>query len=430
MVSSSPAPGRLDMFGLVRRSAAGIVSPWTWLALIYVSSGVGVAIATFVFVTVGLALGLGLLVIAVGALVIVGTLLGCQAIAAFERTRAELFLGVSIPRPALPPLRLSKGLWSSFKALLAPIRWRFLAGAVVSLPINLLGFGVVSTVWAIPLIALPLPLYAPSLPHGGLTVGGDTLRGPAVVLAVALGVASLMAAPPVTRAVARLEGTLVRLLYGTGLRGLEERIEVLEDTRARVLDAAETERRRIERDLHDGAQQRLVALAMQLGRAKARVRDDPEAAARLIDEAHQEAKTAIAELRALVRGVHPPVLSDRGLDAALSGLAALSPIPVSLEVEIAQRPSPTIEAVAYFVAAESLTNAAKHSFASQILLSARREQNVVRLTVRDDGVGGADPGAPGLVGLADRVRAVDGNLSVFSPPGGGTVITAELPCES
>jgi hypothetical protein len=211
MVPAPSAPGRLDILGLVRRSLSGVVSPWTWLALMYVSSGVFVAIATFTFAAMGLALGVGLLVVVVGALALVGTLLGCQAIAAFERARTGFFLGTTIGRPALPPLRLGPGRWATVKDLLAPARWRFLAGALISLPVNLIGFVVVSTMWALPLISVPLPLYASHLPHSGLSLGGATLHGPAVAFAPVIGLLALVAAPPLTRGVAGLEGTLVRL---------------------------------------------------------------------------------------------------------------------------------------------------------------------------------------------------------------------------
>jgi signal transduction histidine kinase len=197
-----------------------------------------------------------------------------------------------------------------------------------------------------------------------------------------------------------------------------------------MVDAADADRRRIERDLHDGAQARLVSLAMELGRAKAHFDDDPERAKALVTQAHEDAKTALVELRNLVRGVHPPVLSDRGLDAALSGLAAICPVPVTVQVDVAKRPSATVEAVAYFVVAESLTNVAKHSGAAGATVTVRSESDVLHVVVRDDGRGGAAATGAGLAGLADRVQAVDGHLSIDSPAGGPTVIEVEIPCAS
>jgi len=211
---------------------------------------------------------------------------------------------------------------------------------------------------------------------------------------------------------------------------LAARVTELEISRERVVDAAETERRRIERDLHDGAQQRLVALAMDLGRAKARFADDLDAAAGLVDQAHAQAKEALTELRNLVRGVHPPVLTERGLDAALSGLAALCPVPVEVHVDVPVRPKSSVEAVAYFMVAEALTNVAKHSRAShaKVVVEGHGYPGTLTVMISDDGIGGADVHSPGLSGLADRVAGVDGRLSVESPSGGPTIIAAELPC--
>jgi signal transduction histidine kinase len=228
-----------------------------------------------------------------------------------------------------------------------------------------------------------------------------------------------------------LDGALARGLLGVTARDLERRVDELEESRARVVDSVDAERRRIERDLHDGAQQRLVALAMNLGRARARYDDDPEAAKRLLDEAHLDAKQALVELRDLARGIHPAVLTDRGLDAALSGLAGRSPVPVTLDVAVDQRCSPTIEAIAYFVVSEALANVAKHAAATSVSVSVRRVSDRLILAIRDNGVGGADEtGGSGLRGLADRVGGVDGSLRIDSPAGGPTLLIVELPCES
>jgi signal transduction histidine kinase len=208
----------------------------------------------------------------------------------------------------------------------------------------------------------------------------------------------------------------------------------LQASRARGVDAAEAERRRIERDLHDGAQQRLVAVAMSLGRAKNRLDQDPEAAKALIDEAHADAKLAVAELRDLARGIYPAVLGDRGLDAALSSLAAKAPVAVDVHVEPSlstdQRPPAAVESTAYFTVAEALTNVAKYSGATQASVAVRREGHHVIVEITDDGQGGATTRrGGGLAGLADRAATIDGVLTVVSPLGGPTVIRADLPCE-
>jgi signal transduction histidine kinase len=190
--------------------------------------------------------------------------------------------------------------------------------------------------------------------------------------------------------------------------------------------------RRVERDLHDGAQIRLATLAMHLGMAREKLAGDPDppdvtAARELVDAAHREAKDALAELRDLARGIHPPVL-DNGLADALATIAASSAIPVELTSDIPERPTPAIETIAYFCAAELLANAAKHSSATTIRIRAAGRDGMLLLSVSDDGTGGADPaGGSGLAGLAQRVRTVDGRLEITSPPGGPTRITAELP---
>jgi signal transduction histidine kinase len=197
------------------------------------------------------------------------------------------------------------------------------------------------------------------------------------------------------------------------------------------VDAADAERRRIERDLHDGAQQRLVSLAMNLGMARENLSDLPEPARQVIADAHEEAKAALTELRNLVRGLHPAVLDDRGLDAALSGIAARAPLPVRLSVAVAERASPTVEAIAYFVVSECLANIARHSAAKHAEIDVRRSGDMLRLVITDDGIGGADPArGSGLASLAQRTKSVDGRMQIESPAGGPTVISVELPCAS
>ncbi|HVX44152.1 MAG TPA: sensor domain-containing protein [Mycobacteriales bacterium] len=250
------------------------------------------------------------------------------------------------------------------------------------------------------------------------------------VLHVLIGLAALLTAPWLARWSATIQLQVAkRMLQPSDVEVLENRVESLEDTRSRMVAAADAERRRIERDLHDGAQQRLVALAMALGRAKARLDEDPAAARVLVDEAHGEAKLALTELRNLARGIHPAVLTDRGLDPALSALAERMPIPVEVRVDVPIRPSQGIEAVAYFVVAEALTNVTKHAAATRASVIVTRVGTWLRVDVVDDGVGGADMmRGSGIAGLRDRARAVDGDLTLTSPVGGPTTIRVELPC--
>ena len=261
---------------------------------------------------------------------------------------------------------------------------------------------------------------AGSLPRLGLPVDAYLTAG---------GIALLVAAPWLTAGVATLDATVAQALLGPSrAEELEHRVEHLTQTRAGAVDAADAERRRLERDLHDGTQQRLVSLAMNLGMARAQAATADEAH-QAIAEAHEEAKAALTELRNLIRGLHPAVLEDRGLDAALSGVVARMPIPVRLTVDLPRRPSPVIEAVAYFVVSEALANIAKHAQASQAEVFVHRANDRLHVIVSDDGVGGADPAlGTGLAGLAKRASAVDGTFEIASPPGGPTLLAVDLPC--
>jgi signal transduction histidine kinase len=208
---------------------------------------------------------------------------------------------------------------------------------------------------------------------------------------------------------------------------LAARVDQLTRTRMGALDVQAAELRRIERDLHDGAQARLVALSMQLGRAEERLEDQPEVAD-LVRQAREEASAAIGELRDLARGIAPPVLADRGLPAAVEALGKRAQIPVTVDARIMRRPLPVVETAAYFVVAESLTNAAKHAGGAAATVQVYDEADRLIVEVRDEGPGGADATGTGLMGLRHRVAALDGTLSVSSPPGGGTTVRAVLPC--
>ncbi|MET8853580.1 sensor histidine kinase [Amycolatopsis sp. NPDC004625] len=251
---------------------------------------------------------------------------------------------------------------------------------------------------------------------------------------VAIALASIVLLPMaiwVTPWLGWLHGELALALLGPDrTKRLEQKAERLQASRARGVDAAEAERRRIERDLHDGAQQRLVAVAMSLGRAKSKFDHDPDSVRELIDEAHADAKLAVSELRDLARGIYPAVLGDRGLDAALSAQAAKSPIPVDVRVDVEPRPPAAVETTAYFIVGETLTNIAKHSGASEAGVKVWRTDDHVVVEITDNGHGGAEvrPGG-GLAGLADRAATIDGVITVVSPMGGPTVIRADLPCQ-
>ncbi|HUL26172.1 MAG TPA: sensor domain-containing protein [Streptosporangiaceae bacterium] len=427
--SGVPAAGRASPGGLPSALGA-LVSPRTWLAVIHLLAGLVIGLVSFTVVVTGISVGIGLLpVFLVGIPVLVGVVwlagLGGRA----ERARFAVLLGIAIPAPA--PLPDEPKGWRRLNLVfLARTTWLPTVYALVRLPLSLIEFVVVTAVWGVGLALVALPAYNGALPGGSAHLGSFALNNLSwVALGVVIGVALLLGAPPVTRALAAGDAAVASWLLGPGRRArLAARIGELETSRAGVVDAAETERRRIERDLHDGAQQRLVSLAMELGRARAKFASDPQAAEAIVGQAHEQAKEALTELRNLVRGVHPPVLSDRGLDAALSALAARSPVPVAVRVDLTGRPPPAVEAIAYFVVAEALTNVAKHAKASRALVTVTQSGDLLHVAVRDDGIGGADPSGQGLSGLAARAAGVDGRLLVTSPAGGPTVIEVVLPC--
>ena len=298
----------------------------------------------------------------------------------------------------------------------------------VTYPVDYLLFRNHSTGSLHPMVALnPASFGAGSFP---------TDNWPSTFLAVLLGAASVLAAVWLARAITAGDRRLVRALLGPS--SMAERVSQLERTRTLAVEDSAAALRRVERDLHDGAQMRLAALAMNLGMAREKLGDDDDASGRvsdntatvreLIDAAHRNAVDALADLRDLARGIHPPAL-DNGLPGALATLAASSAIPASVTAEIGTRPAPAIETIAYFCAAELIANATKHSYANEIKINIYTERTgVLRLEVTDDGIGGADATrGTGLVGLAQRVSTVDGHLEVSSPPGGPTTVTVKLP---
>ncbi len=355
----------------------------------------------------------------------------------FDRLCLAAFLDLELPSPfaPAPPGRWYSPLsaWRRFTgALTDGATWRAVARRAVAIPLTAIEAFVLVVAWCVPLTALTAPAWVWLLPGDRIDLGPLHLTGVAGGAAgVLLGLVLLPLAPVLAAAIAHVERRVGSALLGPrGDAHLTERIEQVETSRARVVDAAEAERRRIERDLHDGAQQRLVALAMNLGMAKEKLDSDPGAARALVDEAHAEAKRALVELRDLARGLHPAVLTDRGLGPALSAVAARSNVPVEVRVGLRERPDATTESIAYFVVCEALANVAKHSGASRATVSIARRGDRLVIEVTDDGVGGATLDGSGLQGLRDRVDAVDGWFHVASPPGGPTTILAELPCAS
>jgi len=414
-----------------------LVGSDVWAATGYLLLSFPLGLFWFVVVVTGLSTGAGLVVVWVGLPVLALTLVAARAGGRAERARLRDSLGIDLPEAYRP---LPQGpLLARWRARAAdPAVWRDVAYLLLLLPLGIIWFTLVTVFWSVPLALLTMPLWY-RLPPGGrsppFTVNDHALLVvdslPEALAGAAIGLLLGLLAATLVRSLGMAHAVVARTLLSPGPAALRARVQTLETTRARVVEAAAEERRRIERDLHDGAQQRLVALAMDLGMAMEKFASEPEAARALVEEAHQEAKRALAELRDLARGIHPAVLSDRGLDAALSALAARSPVPVEVEVVLEERLPAPVEAIAYFVAAEALVNVAKHAAASAATVTVTRNGDLAVVEVSDDGVGGADPAAGGgLAGLAGRVGGVDGRLTVASPPGGPTVVRAELPCAS
>ena len=396
---------------------------------VYILSGFVLATIWWSLLVTLLATGLGLLVTLVGLPILAATLYVWIWIADTERLRARILLGIEVARP-YRTLAADGWLRRTWERAKDPAVWRDLVYLLlVFFPLAIATFVIAVIAWTLPLACVTMPdllrhgrrLRARRLPPGDRHASrGNRRRAhrspPSGTPAVD---------PRPTR---RAHAFTVRTLLG---RRSSERVAQLTRQRTEAVDAAVSERRRIERDLHDGAQQRLTALAIDLGRARAKLDTDPEGARALVEQAHEDSKQALAELRNLARGIHPAILTDRGLDAALSALAARSPIPVEITVDIGTRPPVAIESTAYFVVAEALTNATKHASATRLGVRVKREKGDIVVEIEDNGIGGArvEPGG-GLEGLTTRVATVDGTVTVSSPRGGPTVVRAELPCES
>jgi signal transduction histidine kinase len=424
-----------------------LLRPWrsssTWWALTHVMLDLPVGVVAFTVVIVSLASAVGLLI---GFLPLAlpaawGLFVSARALSAVERSRLTALLGERVTDP-VPPFTADTPWARLVERLRSRDRWREIGYHVLALPRGVFTMVVASVAWCGSAALVLLPLYVGSLPGGTAKFWLFEIGpGPGAILAMAAGLCGLLlVAPWVTLALARLDIVTARRLLGPRRRDeLGEQVRRVESRRVAAVDSAEAERRRIERDLHDGAQQRLVALALGLGAARRRLESESEGhdteqgddTARLVADAHEEAKAALKEIRDLVRGIHPVILEDRGLDAALSAVVARSPVPVSLEVDVAERPSATVESAAYFVVAEALTNIARHAHATRANVSIARAGDRLVVEVRDDGVGGADPDrGTGLRGLRDRVTALGGNMHLVSPDRGPTTLLVDLPCAS
>ena len=381
-----------------------LVSRWPLRALAYVVSGVPVGLLTLLWLPVSVVLGAVAL-----------TPLAIWPLATLERRRLALLGGPSVPDPHAASAGTGLRTWLRTRYTEAAT-WRELAYAVLHATVLL----------ALDLAATVIGVIAPLAIIVFVVIDGAVRHIPAAVALLVIAPAILLVVAAYAVALVAVgHGEIARTLLGPGD---EETVRVLTRSRARLIDAFEVERRRIERDLHDGAQQRLVALTMTLGLAELE-RDDPATTHALVTQAAAQSRAALAELRDLVRGIHPRVLTDLGLPAAVAELAQGCGVPLTITLDLPGRLPSAVESAAYFVVAEAVTNIVKHAGATRAWITGAVNGNRLVVEVGDDGTGGADPSqGTGLAGLADRVDALAGTLAVASPVGGPTTLRLELPC--
>jgi signal transduction histidine kinase len=420
-----------DHEGMLSLDRPGALLRQLGLDSVYLLLALPMGILTFTVVVTGWSVSLGLLITLIGIPLAMLTIYISRWMAWVERHRAALVLGEPIGEVYKPPAtgRFVDRLKAQFSDAST---WKDLAWHLLLLPVSIIDFTVVVTAWSVSFGLISMPAWWWSLPDNDPTELGlfQVDSWGHAFLAAAIGIVALPVAAALVRGTAAASASLSQVVLGPSRRQLEERVEVLAQTRAGAVDAAAAELQRIERDLHDGAQARLVALALDLGMAEDRFDRDPEGARELVEKARAEAKLAMGELRDLARGIRPALLAERGLSEAIAALAARTPLPTSVEVDLDGRLPAPVELAAYFTVAEALTNAVKHAQAHSAKVRLWRDNGRLRIEVRDDGRGGADAAGHGLDGLHKRLAALDGTLAIASPSGGPTVLYAEVPCAS
>ncbi|MBD0695377.1 sensor histidine kinase [Streptomyces sp. CBMA123] len=415
----------------VRRRPLGFLcSSWPLRAWAFLLTGTLQGAAALLLLAALLLVGVGLSVVGIGLVVLAGVAVLGVPLGVLERRRLLLVEPVPLPDPhgSLPGAGARAWLRTRLRERAT---WRELAYLLVqSLLFTASGLGFLALLgFSLMLLSTPVVVWAIN-PDTVTLIPGQAISRPLAALpGSAVGLAGLVLCAYTGALLAGVQVWTAHLLLAARDEDLGRRVVELTRSRARLVDAFEAERRRIERDLHDGAQQQLVALSMTLGLAELELRGQHPAAAELVTRARGEAKRALEQLRTLVRGIHPQVLTDHGLPAAVAELALRHPIPVSVDIDLPDRLPGPVETAAYFTVTEALTNAAKHSGAAEIAVAARIQGGKLVLLVTDDGRGGADPATgAGLQGLADRVAILRGRLIVTSPLGGPTRLRLEVPC--
>jgi signal transduction histidine kinase len=386
-----------------------LTSSWPWRSLAYLSSGVLVGTAAIVIFGVGLAVGLSLLVVLIGIAPLVGVVMASTVVARLERRRLRLVDLDRLPDPHRRPEAPGTKAWVATR-LREQVTWRELVFTLISS----------AGLWWVDLMVL---LFCFGLPAVFLSsLDGETW--PWAIFSVVV----LLASPYTVTSWAGARAAMARTFLAPRDRELGEELREVRASQVRLLDAFDAERVRIERDLHDGAQQRLVSLGMTLGMLRL---DTPDGSpqAELLTQAETQLSTAHQELRALIRGLNPPVLADHGLVAAIEDYAARFPIPVTVDLRLPESLPKKVETTMYYLINEAMTNIAKHSGAEKAEVRGRYHADLLIFDITDNGRGGVDTEAgSGVTGLADRVRALDGRMRVSSPVGGPTLLHVEVPC--
>jgi signal transduction histidine kinase len=414
---------------LIARFIRPIFDSRTYSRILYLLLALPLGVIEFTVLVTAISFGFGTAVTLIGIPVLIGTVWAWRWLAELERSLIGRLVGVDIPSPYRPDPAGGRW-WRRVAARLAdPATWKDLAFLLLQLPLGIVSFTVAVTVLGLGLGFLFAPAYYWALSSGDAiaAIEIDTL-GEALAV-VPLGALILLVGIPGLSALARLYGWLAAQLLGSNADPeLTAQVHELEDARSRIIAAADAERRRIERDLHDGAQQRLVALALNLRMAEQRAESGDPRAAELVRQAGEEAQLALKELRDLARGIHPAILTNRGLPSALEDLASRATVPVEVVAAPSERLPDAVEAAAYFVVSECLANIGKHAEATSATVAVSTDDGHLKVIVADDGVGGASLGdGSGIQGLADRVGALSGTLAVESPPGEGTRVIASIP---
>jgi signal transduction histidine kinase len=416
---------------VIARLNRDLVDPRTYTRIAYLLVAGVFGVVEFTFLVTALSTGVGLAVTLIGIPILIASVYAWGWLAEIERRTIGALTGNHIASPYRP--LPERGWWERLRARLAdPATWKDLTFLFLQFPFGLLSFIVAVTVLSVGISGLTLPLWYWAVPDGAdwtvfQLIDADTL--PEALAVAPLGALVLWLGVPALGALGRFYGAYAELLLGSNEDpAVTAQMSDLRDARTRIIEAADAERRRIERDLHDGAQQRLVALSINLRMAEKRAAEGDPAAAELVRSAGEEAGLALKELRDLARGIHPAILTNRGLAAALDDLATRASVPVELVAVPPQRLPDAVESTVYFLVSECLANVGKHSEATQATVAVTVVGEEVEVVVKDDGVGGAELGnGSGLQGLEDRVGALEGCVDIDSPAGGGTTVMATIP---